>query len=257
MLRFFTVTLTLVLGLALTSCFDILEEIELNKDGSGVYKMTMDMGEMLSSPFMRMALEEQMKENGELDASEMKMDSVINYLESPNAGELTAAERAVIAKLDARMSMDMEAGEGGFFMVLPFDNVEEINILQEGLEKLDEEDGEEAAEDGGNPFAGMFGGGGMQPSDSRFRLQKRTLIREVTVGELPFDDMEDESLDMVKMMFEGATMTTIYRLPGKVKSTTIEGAEVDGKTVTVSYDLVELFEGQIPDTGGEIKFKKR
>lgn len=256
MFRFFTVTLTLVLGLALTSCFDILEEVELNKDGSGVYKMTMDMGEMLSSPFMRMALEEQMKENGELDASEMKMDSVINYLESPKAGELTPAERAVIAKLDARMSMDMEAGEGGFFMTLPFDNIQEINTLQEGLAKLDEE-GEEAGADGDNPFADMFGGGGMQPSDSYFRLEKRTLIREVTVGDLPFDDMEDESMDMVKMMFDGATMTTIYRLPGRIKNTTIEGAVVDGKTVTVSYDLVELFEGKIPDTGGEIKFKRR
>ncbi len=257
MLRFITVTLTLCLGLALTSCFDLLEEIELNKDGSGVYSMTMDMGEMLSSPFMRMALEEQMEENGELDASEMKVDSVINYLESPKAADLTPAERAVIAKLNARISMDMEAGEGGFFMVLPFDDVEEINILQEGLEKLDEEDGAEATDDSDNPFAGLFGGGGMQPSDSRFRLNKRTLIREVTVGKLPFDDMEDESMDMVKMMFDGATMTTIYRLPGRVKNTTIESAEVEGKTVTVSYDLVELFEGEIPDTGGEIKFRRR
>lgn len=256
MLRFITVALTLCLGLALTSCFDILEEIELNKNGSGVYKMTVDMSDMLSSPFMKMALEEQMKENGEMDASQMKMDSVINYLESPKAGDLTPAERAVIAKLDARLQMDMEAGEGGMYMVLPFDNIEEVNTMQEGLAKLEDEEGA-AATGEDNPFAGMFGGGSMQPSDSKFRLNKRTLIREVTVGDLPFDDMEEESMDMIKMMFDGATMTTIYRLPGKVKSTTINGAEVSGKTVSVSYDLVEMFEGEIPDTGGEIKFKKR
>ena len=255
MLRFITVTLTLCLGLALTSCFDILEEIELNKDGSGVYKMTVDMGEMLSSPFMKMALEEQMKESGEIDESEMKMDSVINYLDSPKAGDLTPAERAVIAKLDARLQMDMDAGAGGMYMILPFDNVQEINTLQEGLAKLEDE--EAGAEGSDNPFAGMFGGGNMQPSESRFRLDKRTLIRQVSMGDLPFGDMEEESMDMVKMMFDGATMTTIYRLPGKVKKTTIDGAVVSDNIVTVSYDLIEIFDGEIPDTGGEIKFKKR
>jgi hypothetical protein len=252
MLRYLTYSLSFLLGLSLTSCFDILEEIDLNKDGSGVYKITMDMSEMLSSPFMKMALEEELAKGDNPEAS-MKMDSTINYLESPKADQLTPAERQVIAKLDARIRLDMEAGEGGLYMTLPFANVREINTMQKGLNKLQDEEG---GQDANNPFGGMFGGG-MQPSDSRFRLDKRTLVREVTVGEMPFDDMEAESLEMAQMMFDGATMTTIYRLPGRVKSTSIEAAIVSDKTVTVSYDLLDIIKGEMPETGGTIKFKKR
>lgn len=253
MLRFLTGLLTLCLGLALTSCFDILEEIDLNQDGSGVYKMTMDMSEMLSSPFMKMALEEQLKESGQADR-EMKMDSTVNYLESPKANLLTPAERQVIGKLETRIRMDMEAGEGGFYLTLPFANVEEINTMQAGLAKLEDED---SGQDAGNPFAGMMSGGGMQPSKSIFRLNKRTLAREVTMPDLPLGDLEEESMDMMKMMLDGATVTTIYNLPGRVKSTSIGAAIVSDKTVTVTYQLLDILEDEMPDTGGEIKFKKR
>ena len=51
----------LLLGLSLmslTSCIDMLEELYLNKDGSGTYNITFDMSGLFSDPMMKGMLEE-------------------------------------------------------------------------------------------------------------------------------------------------------------------------------------------------------
>ena len=57
----------LFLGISLlffTSCFDILEEVHLQKNGSGKYLLTMDMSGIMSDPFMKEAIGEAMKSEG-------------------------------------------------------------------------------------------------------------------------------------------------------------------------------------------------
>ena len=59
--------LTLVGFLCTTGCINILEEITLKKDGSGVFKLTMDIGQVLSGPMMEGLRSELPKDGDEVN----------------------------------------------------------------------------------------------------------------------------------------------------------------------------------------------
>ena len=103
-------------------------------------------------------------------------------------------------------------------------------------------------EDQGN---GMMGGGlsGMMPGGALFELGKKSLKRLPTPK--PDELMDGEEMDMAKMFLSTAEYKTIYHFPGRVKKTTIPGAQIDGNTVTVVTSLVEVMEGKA-DVAGEM-----
>ncbi|MCB0568646.1 MAG: hypothetical protein KDC66_02735, partial [Phaeodactylibacter sp.] len=73
--------------LFLTSCIETLEEIYLNKDGSGKYSLTLDMSELFANPMMKAMLDEAAKE-GAADAGLNlgQMDTIIYLKEQAGAG---------------------------------------------------------------------------------------------------------------------------------------------------------------------------
>ena len=70
--------------------------------------------------------------------------------------------------------------------------------------------------------------------------------------------LEEDGGEMVKMMLSGAEYITIYNLPGEVKKVSHDDAKVsnDGKTVTISADLLDQMEGKA-DLSTTIKFKNK
>ena len=55
-------------------------------------------------------------------------------------------------------------------------------------------------------------------------------------------------------MLAGASYKTIYKMPGKVKQSTIPDAEIDGKTVTVEHPMLDVINQKVK-IEGDIKFK--
>ncbi|GAB5550745.1 MAG: hypothetical protein Sapg2KO_03360 [Saprospiraceae bacterium] len=230
---------------SLQSCFDVVEKMNVKKDGSGTYALSYDFSSILSNPMMKEMVKESLQsEDGPfadmmVDGS-IEMDTLINLKDSPLATEMDGDMPEVMKK--AKMAMNLSETQGVFKMVLSldFDKVADIADFYKALQ------------DAGDDQQGFSA---IMPSNGLFELQGKTLTRRPVDLSKANDAMgDDESMGMMKMMMSGATYTTLYEFPKKVKSTTIPDAEVGKKTVKVTRDFISLMEGK-GNLAGKIKFK--
>lgn len=225
---------------ALTSCIETLEEVYLNKDGSGEYSLTFDMSEVFSNPMMKSMIEEAAQEEG---AEELGMD----LGETDTLITMGDGSGGIFDKTVMHMVMSDSSGQFKINMTFPFEDVSEIDQFYK-------EFAEEGAGAEANPLGG---GGGFFIQGGSFELGKRKLIRK------PADNENNEAADLfagedgefMKMFFASSSYTSIYHLPGSVKSTDIEDAKVEGKTVTVERNFIDLLEGKV-GLDGAISYKR-
>lgn len=238
--------LILVLAVfSLQSCFDVVEKMNIKKNGTGTYALSYDFSSLLSNPMMKEMLKESLQSEDGPFADMMvngsiEMDTLINLKDSPLATEMDGDMPEVMKK--AKMAMNLSETQGVFKMVLSldFDKVAEIADFYQALQ--------EAGDD-------QQGFGAMMPANGLFQLKGKTLTREPMDLSTANEAMGDEeSMGMMKMMMSGATYTTIYEFPKKVKSTSIPDAEVGKKTVKVTRDFLDIMEGK-GNLAGKIKFK--
>jgi hypothetical protein len=233
--------LTAALSLMLTSCFDMVEEIYLNRDGSGKYVYTIDMSEIFSDPMMGQIMAQSMSE--QMGTEELEIDSVINFSEIQAApASLSAQERELFGRMTLTMQLSQSKSKGIITINFPFNKVSEINQFNDIYAKMQT--------DGGMGMAAA----GMSPVTSEFFVNGKVFSRKVTSTGKPSDAMDEETLSMARMMFADAKMKTIYHLPGQVRKTDIEGAEINGSTVTVTNGLMDVLDGNA-NFNGEIKFR--
>lgn len=243
----------LLLAVITTGCFEMLEDLYLNADGSGQYQITIDMSGMFSDPFMGEMMKQSMQEQTGGEA--LEIDSLISFSEMQEGGlppTLTDNDRALLERTEMRMQMSESQEVGKITITFPFNDFNDLNEFNKTFSKLNEEGGQ-----GG--MGGLMGGSGaLTGNESSWGLSGRTLTRSVVTADpdaLVEEMGGEEMMDMVKMMMADATFTTTYHLPGRVKKCSIPNAEVDGKEVSVSYEFLEMLE-ETPETGGTIKFKK-
>lgn len=232
----------------------------LNKDGSGKYTMTIDMSALMESSTREMLkgfAQEEGADMPEDDAPPMETDTMIMFKDLPAdmRGDLSRPE------FYDKVSMKMVASESKEIMKvsfsLDFDNADDIDYFLKNMDKL-----LASAEDVDNPLSAMGSGGmmgGVVPSVGKdyrlFDISKKLLKRYKAPA--PAENLEeDENMAMMKMFMTGAEYTTVYHFPGKVKSATNPNAQIDGKTVTIKGDLLEMMEGKT-DMSTVVKFKKK
>ena len=243
----------LVLALLTTGCFEMLEDLYLNADGSGKYQITIDMSSMFSDPFMGEMMKQGLKE--ETGEESLEIDSLLSFTDLSDGGlppTLTDRDRDILGRTEMRLRMSESEQIGKITIAFPFNDFDELNEFNKTFAKMSEE-----GDQGG--MSGLMGGStGFTGSESLWDLSGRTLTRQVISAD-PDELVEqmggEEMMDMVKMMMSEATFTSTYHLPGRVKKCSIPNAEVDGKNVSVSYNFLDVFE-EVPETGGTIKFKK-
>ena len=249
-------------SMTFTSCIHILEEMFLNKDGSGQYAMTIDMSALMDASTREMLKGFAQEEGAELpedeNAAPTEVDTTMYFKDMP------AEMRGELSRPDFydKVAMKMVASESKEIMKitfqLDFDNADDIDYFLKNMDKLMASAGEED-----NPLGAMGGGGegmgGLIPSAGKdyrlFDIGKKVLKRYKAPA--PAENVEeDENMAMMKMFMAGAEYTTVYHFPGKVKSATNPNAKVDGKTVTIKGDLLDMMEGKA-DMSTEVKFKKK
>ena len=236
----------------LTSCIDVLEEMRLNRNGSGSYSLSFDMSSLLEDPTMKSMMEQMLKSEGDIqidglrlgDGDALEIDTVMYLKDTPEAASLVEEK----PKLWESVQMKMQISESKKKMItslnMEFEDVEDIDYFFRSLEKAG----------AGNAMAGgMLGSNGIIPTGrALFKLKKKQLVREAP--EVPKEATEGDQMDMAKMFLAMATYRTVYHLPGKVKKVSIADAKIDGKTVTVDIPFLDILEGKAK-LEGTIKYK--
>ena len=224
-----------------TGCLDMIEEMTLNKDGSGKYSLTFDMGGIMEDPMMKGMMEQMMaeQENVEIGPEGLEQDTTIYFKDSPELAELYEENPKFWDQVRMHTVMSDSKKEMFVSMEFEFQSIDDVNYFYDNLQKLGEN----------NEM-----GGGFLPLGNKglFSLKKKQLVRAPVEVDTKME--KSEEMDMARMFFASGTYKTIYNLPGKPKKTTIPNATMDGNTVTVSTPLLDIMDGKA-QLDGSIKFK--
>lgn len=230
----------------LSSCLNIIEELQLKKNGSGKYMLTFDMSPMLEEEFtknmLQQMLEEQSARNG-LPLSSMEIDTILYFkdrtekekawLDNPEFWDgvllhVNMSDRKKI--LTAKMEFEFETVEDISYF---YDHLDEISASIDNSKKTRE---------------------ALAPSQVAFELNKRTLKR------LPGKEMATifagEELEFAKTFFAKASYKMIYTLPGKIKKTSLLGAKIKGNSLQVKHSMLDVLDEKVY-LNGDIKFKSK
>ena len=258
-----------VLSLALFSCLTIEQNITVNRDGSGVKTLTMDMGALFDNPMMQAAMESS-EEVGDLrqrDSSFLLIDDMRSSNPQWTAEDIALLERGV-----GRLQMDMDEQVMVMTFTMPFSNFDELAYMEKLMSEAKRPDeGNPGEGQGDADMLGMmsaFGGGlagDTKGTTYEFKKGRLVVTTPATEGD-PSDllgmgeDAEEGMDEMLKSMMEEMMMITTYTMPGKVtKVSGLKDAITDGNTVyqevpfeTLLSDTEAYMSGQVVT----IKYKK-
>ena len=238
----FSILILVLLSFMFTGCIDMIEELFLEKDGSGQFKLTIDMGKLMENEFMREMLEGEMaeSEDGEME----NIDSIFYFRDAPDSIKARFADNPeFLEKVHMKIKMNKEEKVAYTDFVLDFDKIEDIDYMFENFEKMTDD-----SEDG---FAGLVPTG----HKNYYELSGNKLIRHPQEPQAGMTDEDDETMGMMMMMMEGAKYRTIVHLPGKVKKFSNKNATLDKRTVELEVDFLDALKGEA-DLSNTIKFKR-
>ncbi len=242
-MRKITFVLIAVLGVLTSGCFNVFEELSLNRDGSGTYSMKMDLSGFISDDFMKGMLQEAInQEEAASSLQDLEQDSLILFKNLPADLKDRTGRPEFWENVTMRIKISDKNDEFYTLMTVKFREVSDIDFFHQHVSTLLAENG----------------AGGMLPTDivpggASFRFGKNSITR-LNAEAVQSEDMEGEEMEMMKMLMGESKYTTTYKLPGAVKKTTIPGAKVSGSTVKVEAGLVSIMEGK-GNVSGEIRYK--
>jgi len=270
-------SLMVAVMLVFTGCISMVEEITFNKNGSGKYAFTLDLGSMISM-LKQMDLGNMLNEGedgddnknedegvAEVEREPMVKDSIINF------GDMMAERGAEVEKPEfwkkVNMHINVNEPQGIFELKLYFDfkNAKEITYFHENLGSLGGDNAPDMGAGGMGDMGGLFsmlgGEGGIMKGNNKWMFKKRKFTRSTAKADVKKEELSDEEkqqMDMVKMMLSTATWKTIYNFPRKVKSINNDNSTIskNGKTVTTTVNLVDLMDGK-DNLDEKIKLKRR
>lgn len=227
----------LALTLLFTACGSLSEEIQLNRSGSGVYRVVIDMSDLMQMEDM---LDQMDTDNSsDLPKNLGAYDSTFRLADAPDSVKAQFKGSPLVERIVVHARGDEAANTFQIVLELNFDSIEDINEFYD----LSSEN---------NPGSGMASML-INPS-TRFALKGKTLSR-TTHGEEPLSEEEKQEQEFMLMMLSSSNYKCTYILPGKVKRTTMPGATIQKpSTVIVERTLGDyLTSGSGQD--GEITFK--
>lgn len=235
-------SLFLVLPFLLASCLDVVEELRLNRNGSGQYSVTIDMSQLFADELMKGMIKSSLEEQANLNTGQNglpEMDTVIYFKDLP--AEQKGVKPEFWNKVSSHIVMSESKSKFLTTIRLNFDKLEDIAYLYENLNDIGSNAGQ---------LGGLADQGGVLPAGVSYALAGGALTRKTPKPEAA----TGEEAEMMKIFLEGATHRIIYNLPGKVKKVSIKGAKINGRTVTAEAALLDIMEGK-GNLDGTIKFK--
>ena len=265
--RITTAVFFLALMTTFTGCINFIEEIFLNKDGSGKYIFTMDLAGLTQLGAMDnmgdlFGGDAKEKDEGtwsdiqEPDTTELEepapqiMDSIVS-IEEFLEGNIADVEDIDFwrEKVKVRMQVNSEENIMKTSFILEFDDVSDINYF---YEHFDDIGGKSDNMLNGNSMEELFGGVAFEMKGKKFirRGQIKSTIEAMT-------EEEQQVWNMMKMFLATAQYKLIVNFEdAKVKKVTNDKARISGdnKKVTTKVSLMEYMEGKV-SLENTIKFK--
>ncbi len=219
-----------VLSIFMTGCFDIEEEVTLNRDGSGRYQVSMDMseiGDMIAS----FAEEEGMGSSEDMFGT---MDSALQ------------AQSETLKQIEgiSKVAYSIE----GYTFTSSF-QFEDVLALNEALAQSNS--------DPNNQFMQLTQGAKFSWKAGTFEKINPPIKDAMDQVGMGGDEANEEGMEMAKMMLGSASYTTIIHLPNKVKKVSNAKSDIqpDGRTVKTEISFADLMTGEAT-AGTIIKYKK-
>ena len=228
-----------------TGCFDILEDVGINKDGSGTYSLTFDMDDIIQDPFMKQMLLDAVKNEGGIEMEGLEnfvLDSTVYFRDDPKFAKYKDNK---ILWETAKMHMVVNEDEGKMFINFGF-NFNEVEDIGTFFKSFNEDSDAQK----------MFAGFDQIVSGSTFVFKKKSLTRlpsSQNDGAIK-DNFNEEDMAMLKMFLADSKLKTSYNFPGKVKKSSIPNSVVENNEVSVDISLMDLMEGTAK-MDGQINFK--
>ena len=207
-----------VTALTMSACFEITEEVTVNKDGSGKYVSTIDASK----------LSEQMQMLAAFDTTGEMVPKLKYSLDST-----FAVAFGKYAKVKGISSVVVDTSKPYIYKVSM--DYKDVAALNEVL-SLDKQNDE---------------------MKNLYAWKKGQISRKDFALNLDDMKMEDESQkEMAKSMLEGMKYTIVFNLPGKVTNMTNKEAKMsdDKKTVTLACSLLDVMDKKV-SLGNEVSFK--
>lgn len=220
-----------VFAITFVSC-QFSETMVLNEDGSGRMSLAIDMSEMIAMM-------------PTTDSTRVKTDTIMSFKslfeeKKDSIAQLPEQEQKRLKLLEnyqMRMVMDPETSEMSFDIFTEFKSVAEANNLMEGLNASD---GLDVSPMGNKANPKEEKKAMPQPTGVRFSFEKNVFKRDAYIkDEKAFQNMLD-SVQAVELFMDETMYSVKYTFPKKIKSISIENAEIsaDGKTVTFQKPFV-------------------
>ena len=204
--------------MTMSACFEIMEEVTVNKDGSGKYVSTIDATKMSEQMQMLAAFDT----TGEMIP---KLKYSLDSTFSVSLGKYKTVKGISNVKIDTSTPYIYK-------VTMDFKDVVALNEAI-NLDKKSEE------------------------MKNLYAWKKGKLTRKDFALNLDEMKMEDESQkEMAKSMLEGMKYTIIFNFPGKVKSISNKEAKLsdDKKTVTLACSLLDVMDKKV-NLGNEVTYK--
>lgn len=234
----------LLLSLVLTSCIDIVEEINLTASGAGNYTTKVNMSGMFEMMEGIAAMDTSQRSNELSKLTEQKLDSSFSFKSfTDTSTKLTAAQKKFFSEGTVRMQMNGK--EKQFFVTVnfPFQNVQDIKMIGKGtggtggLDLLGKAAGGSGLGAGAEQnlptmdvFDLNFGAGLLERKVNKAKLEEARSSGQFKEAE--------KAVEMLSQM----KMTTIIHLPKPAKKASGDALQLsaDKMTVTISTNFADL-----------------
>lgn len=257
----------LLFALIIGSCASYQEELWINKDGSGTYKLTADMSAMLEmmEGLSQISFEDTEGKDGTTppDFWESLGGEVVNKTirmkDSMPAEMIAELEKPeLLDKMEMQVVANKEQRLFKTTLLMRYSSLDELQEIMNHAERFNQLEGTD-----GEPKE-MFEGLAFftaRPGGHGFSLHGNKLARSATPEDEQMLDglLEgDDTMESLEMMLEQSTMTTTIHLPGEVYQVNNQSklGTVDGNTVVFQYELIQLVKKEV-DTEFEIYFNPK
>jgi len=223
----------LATAMLLTSC-QFTEEITLNKNGSGVYKLNMDMSAMMGAM-------KGMNQNDSIEKENEKIDTIIfmRDLIEQNKDSISKLSKEQQASLEAikdlkmHINLDEEKGVMLYDFILDFNNLSELDHIREKIEKAQTLQDSKSDD---NP--------NVENHQIQYSYDNKHFSRQVVMKELNTEEQEsyNKSLEDSKMFMGGSKYKLVYHFPDKIKNVNFKAAKFseDHKTLMIEVSMDSL-----------------
>lgn len=234
--------LFIFIAFGLFSCDNLTEEIHVNKDGSGTYKMYSDMVPSVRKMVIQMRNIDNDSDSNSKSVDELvwadfpgKIDSTIDFTKDvPDSEWADPAKKKILEKINGFMEGGRQKGYVNVGIKYHFKDPDELDKLMNLIEE------NRNSSEGGSLLPNFY----ESSTDVNYEMNGRKFIRKTEMTKKP--ELEKSEEATLEAMFVGAKMRTIVHMPGKIKK--VKGdhiLEIKDSTVTFEYSILKSIKGEI------------